>query len=145
MTHQIRNCRKRQRTIVVTQTKSRRLVHETDSNFVVLADEDITKTMNHPMPVRIIRHSSATVVEMEYTRNLKFLREIYADSSSVGSTITDKIQILPSLHISLLLSFLLLPVSCLFYLQRKMIIQGSLPCLYTIHNENSVLLKVNYK
>lgn len=54
---------------------------------MVLADEDITKTMNHPMPVRIIRHSSATVVEMEYTRNLKFLGEIYADSSSVGSTI----------------------------------------------------------
>ena len=54
---------------------------------MVLADEDITKIMNHPMPVRIIRHSSATVVEMEYTRNLKFLREIYADSSSVGSTI----------------------------------------------------------
>ena len=53
---------------------------------MVLADEDITKTMNHPMPVRIIRHSSATVVEMEYTRNLKFLGEIYADSSSVGST-----------------------------------------------------------
>ena len=53
---------------------------------MVLADEDITKTMNHPMPVRIIRHSSATVVEMEYTRNLKFLGEIYADSSSVDST-----------------------------------------------------------
>ena len=49
--------------------------------------------MNHPKLVRTIKHSSATVVEMEYTRNLKFLREIYADSSSVGSTITDKIQI----------------------------------------------------
>ena len=78
---------------------------------MVLADEDITKTMNHPMPVRIIRHSSATVVEMEYTRNLKFLREIYADSSSVGSTITDKMQILPSLHISLL--FILSFTACI--------------------------------
>ena len=85
-----------------------------------------------------IPRSSATVVEMEYTRNSKFLGEIYADSSSVGSTITDKMQI-PSLHISLLLSFLLLPVSCLFYICREMIIQGSLPCLYTIHNEYSVL------
>ena len=26
-----------------------------------------------------------------------------------------------------------------------MIIQGSLPCLYTIHNEYSVLSKANYK
>ena len=137
MTHQIRNCRKRLHYPKCSST-IRRLVHETDSNFVVLADEDITKTMNHPMPVRIIRHSSATVVEMEYTRDLKSLREIYADSSSVGSTITDKMQILPSLHISLLLSFLLLLVSCLFYYVEKMIIQGSLPCLYTIHN-NSVL------
>ena len=120
MTHQIRNCRKRQHRLVVQQTKSRRLVHETDSNFVVLADEDITKTMNHPMPVRIIRHSSATVVEMEYTRNLKFLREIYADSSSVGSTITDKMQILPSLNISLL--FILSFTACILsvlYMQRK--------------------------
>ena len=106
---------------------------------MVLADEDITKTMNHPMSVRIIRHSSATVVEMVYTRDLKSLREIYADSSSVGSTITDKIQILPSLHISLLfiLSFTACILSVLYV--EKMIIQGSLPCLYTIHNENSVL------
>ena len=105
---------------------------------MVLADEDITKTMNHPMPVRIIRHSSATVVEMVYTRDLKSLREIYADSSSVGSTITDKMQI-PSLHISLLLSFLLLLVSCLFYYVEKNDYQGSLPRLYTIHNKYSVL------
>ena len=110
MTHQIRNCRKRLHYPKCSST-IRRLVHETDSNFVVLADEDITKTMNHPMPVRIIRHSSATVVEMEYTRNLKFLREIYADSSSVGSTITDKMQILPSLHISLL--FILSFTACI--------------------------------
>ena len=118
MTHQIRNCRKRLHYPKCSST-IRRLVHETDSNFVVLADEDITKTMNHPMPVRIIRYSSATVVEMVYTRDLKSLREIYADSSSVGSTITDKIQILPSLHIRLLLSFLLLLVSCLFYICRE--------------------------
>ena len=138
MTHQIRNCRKRLHYPKCSST-IRRLVHETDSNFVVLADENITKTMNHPMPVRIIRHSSATVVEMEYTRNLKFLREIYADSSSVGSTITDKIQILPSLHISLLfiLSFTACILSVLYV--EKMIIQGALPCLYTIHNEYSVL------
>ena len=112
---------------------------------MVLADEDITKTMNHPMPVRIIRHSSATVVEMEYTRNLKFLREIYADSSSVGSTITDKIQILPSLHISLL--FILSFTSCILSVVYvdKMIIQCLLPCLYTIHNEYSVLQERSYK
>ena len=116
MTHQIQNCRKRLHYPKCSST-IRRLVHETDSNFVVLADEDITKIMNHPMPVRIIRHSSATVVEMVYTRDLKSLREIYADSSSVGSTITDKIQILPSLHISLLfiLSFTACILSVLLY------------------------------
>ena len=145
MTHQVRNCRKRLHYPKCSST-IRRLVHETDSNFVVLADEDITKTMNHPMPVRIIRHSSATVVEMEYTRNLKFLREIYADSSSVGSTITDKMQILPSLHISLLFYpfFYCLYLVCFIYVE-KMIIQGSLPCLYTIHNKYSVLQERRYK
>ena len=40
------------------KTKSRRLVHETDSNFVVLADEENFR-MNRPKPVRKIRHSSA--------------------------------------------------------------------------------------
>ena len=62
----------------------------------------------------------ATVVEMEYTRNLKFLREIYADSSSVGSTITDKMQILPSLNISLL--FILSFTACILsvlYVEKK--------------------------
>ena len=47
MTHQIRNCRKRLHYPKCSST-IRRLVHETDSNFVVLADEDITTTMNHP-------------------------------------------------------------------------------------------------
>ena len=66
MTHQIRNCRKRLHYPKCSST-IRRLVHETDSNFVVLADEDITKTMNRPMPVRIIRHSSAENLMSKHT------------------------------------------------------------------------------
>ena len=118
MTHQIRNCRKRLHYPKCSST-IRRLVHETDSNFVVICGRENYKKINHPMPVRLIRHSSATVVEMEYTRNLKFLREIYADSSSVGSTITDKIQI-PPLHISLL--FILSFTACILsvlYVEKK--------------------------
>ena len=123
----------------VRKYKNRRLVHETDSNFVVLADEEITKRMNHPKPVRKIRHSSATVVELPYTRSLNLLAIRLASWNLVGSTIIDKIQNIPSLHISLILSLLLPPVSCLF-ICRENDIQGSLPCLYTIHNENSVLI-----
>ena len=52
---------------------------------MVLADEQDFR-MNHPKLVRTIKHSSAIVMEMVYTRNLKFLGEIYADSSSVDST-----------------------------------------------------------
>ena len=118
MTHQIRNCRKRLHYPKCSST-IRRLVHETDSNFVVICGRENYKKINHPMPVRLIRHSSATVVEMEYTRNLKFLREIYADSSSVGSTITDKIPI-PPLHISLL--FILSFTACILsvlYVEKK--------------------------
>ena len=54
---------------------------------MVLADEDITKTMNHPMPVRIIRYSSATVVELPYTMNLKFIAIRHTSWNLVGSTI----------------------------------------------------------
>ena len=86
MTHQVRNCRKRLHYPKCSST-IRRLVHETDSNFVVLADEDITKTMNRPMPVRIIRHSSATVVELPYTMNLKFIAIRHISWNLVGSTI----------------------------------------------------------
>ena len=67
--------------------KSRRLVHETDSNFVVLADEEIIKRMNHPKPVRLIRHSSATVVELPYTRSLNLLAIRLTSWNLVGSTI----------------------------------------------------------
>ena len=54
---------------------------------MVLVDEDIIKTMNHPMPVRIIRHSSATVVELPYTMNLKFIAIRHTSWNLVGSTI----------------------------------------------------------
>ena len=57
---------------------------------MVLADEDITKTMNHPMPVRIIRYSSATVVKLANTRDLESLGEILDGSTPSSSTI-DKI------------------------------------------------------